>query len=500
MQKPQNDRTFSSIGVLTFVLALLVAGVLVAGPAIGTFILSFQEYNLTRGFSSPFVGLRNYQILLQSPYYALSVLHSVQFAALSGLVLLIAGALAGYALRALAPRWLRHALCTLLLIPLLLPGELWAQAFFAVFPSTAVQSLAALALWCGIKYVGLAALLTTAALSHGNRSLAAPVLSAAAVALGLFTLLGLQDYAFLRQMSPLSAMRDNIDRFIFNQGIIDYSFSVASAITVNAIALRALLLAAVAFPVAALAKRLFPANVATAETTVKDRLYSLLAVGIVTLAAAIALVVAASRVPVVEFMWESLAAYPVYVVMAFVGGAVNTALCFCLARPVVTTNPAARRSITAALVLLTALGSAPILVGEYLQFRALGMVGTFFPVLLSGIGSTMGVWALVFAARAMGVRTDGEWFRRMWRPALALLAVAAALRMNDTVPPMLYLQNLDMLHPLQVMRAVIERDGPSAASYSLVTLVTMTVPVVLLLAVRTVFAERETVGLALPRK
>ncbi len=499
MQKPQNDRTFSSIGVLTFVLALLVAGVLAAGPAIGTLILSFQEYNMALGFSSPFVGLSNYQTVLQAYGYGLSVLHSVQFAGLSALTVLIAGALAGYALRALAPRWLRHALCTLLLIPLLVPGDLWAQAFLTVFPATAVQSMAALALWCGVKYAGLAALLTTAALAHGNRSAAAPVLSAAAVALGLFALLGLQDYAFLRQMSPLSAMRDNIDRFIFNQGIFDSSFSMASATTMVAIALRSVLLASVAFPVAALLRRLFPENAEAAPTTGKDRARALLAAGAVALVGVIVLAVAA-RSGAAGGLAGNLAVYPLYVALALVGAAANTALCFCLARPLVTAKPAARMAATAAMLGLTALGAVPVSMGEYMQFRYGGMVNTYFPVLLSGIGSTMGVWALVFAARPMGVRTDGEWFRRMWRPALALLAIAAALRMNDTMPSMLYLMQLDMLHPLLAMRVVAEQAGPSAANFPLVTVVTMAVPVVLLLAVRTVFTERETVGLGVPRK
>ncbi len=499
MQKPQNDRTFSSIGILAFVVALLVAGALAAAPAIGTLVLSFQEYSMAQGFSSPFVGLRNYQTLLQAHGYGLSVLHSAQFAGLSALTLLAAGALAGYALRALAPRWLRHALCTLLLIPLLVPGEFWAQAFFAVFPTTAVQSMVALALWCGVKYVGLAALLTTAALGHGNRSTTLPLLSAAAVALGLFALLGLQDYAFLRQMSPLSAMRDNIDRFIFNQGIFDSSFSMASATTMVAIALRAVLLASVAFPVAALLRRLFPENAETAPTTGKDRARALLAAGAVALVGVIVLAVAA-RSGAAGGLAGNLAVYPLYVALALVGAAANTALCFCLARPLVTAKPAARVAATAAMLALTALGAVPVSMGEFMQFRYGGMVNTFFPVLLSGIGSTMGVWALVFAARAMGVRTDGEWFRRMWRPALALLAIAAALRMNDTMPSMLYLMQLDMLHPLLAMRVVAEQAGPSAANFPLVTVVTMAVPVVLLLAVRTVFTERETVGLAVPRK
>ncbi len=501
MQTSQNGRSFSLIGTLTFILALLAVGALVAIPAIVTWILSVQDHNIARGMlGSPFVGLLYYQLLAQSPVFAVSALRSLQFSGLSALVLLAAGSLLGYALRALAPvRWLRHALCTLLLVPLLVPGELWAQAFFAVFPSTAVQSLAALALWCGIKYVGLAALLTTAALAHGNRSAAAPMLSAAVGALGLFALLGLQDYAFLRQMSPLSAMRDNIDRFIFNQGIFDSSFSISSAATMTAIALRAVLLAAVAFPVAALVRRLFPENAEAAPTTGKDRARALLAAGAAALVGVIVLAVDA-RSGAASGLAGNLAVYPLYVVLAMVGAAVNTALCFCLARPLVTAKPAARVAAMAALLALTALGAVPVSMGEYMQFRFGGMVNTYFPVLLSGIGSTMGVWALVFAARAMGVRTDGEWFRRMWRPALALLAIVVALRMNDTMPSMLYLMQLDMLHPLLAMRVVVEQAGPSAANFPLVTVVTMAVPVVLLLAVRTAFTEKETVGLALPRK
>ncbi len=506
MQASQSGRTSSFIGKLTFAAALIVAAVLVAFPTIGTLILSFQDIDMSRGFANTFAGAENYQYLLQSRGFPVSVVHSLLFSGLSALVVLAAGALVGYALRALPVRWLRHALCTALLLPVLTPGVLWAQAFFAIFSPTAEQSLPALALWCGLKYVGLAALLTTAALSHGNRSTTLPLLSAGVVALGLFTLLGLLDYTFLHRLSSNSVMRTSLDMTSYFALIGQARFGLTTAASILALGLRAVLLAAVAFPVGALVRRLFPADLVAAEATTKDRLFSLLASGAIALAVAVALATTSLGTPAWPMLPRAMAMYPVYIALAFGGGIVNTALCFCLARPVATAQPA-RRRITAALLLLTALGTIPVSMGEYLEFRSLGMTNTYFPVLLSGIGSTMGVWPLVFAARALGVGTDEDWFKRMWRPALALLAANVALRMNDTLPSSIYISNASMLHPLQALIGMWEHkdlasmgDVPVIAISALITLLTMAVPATLLLVVRTVFTEKETVGLALPRK
>ena len=511
MQTPQTHRTISRIGLIAFWAALVIAVALIALPAIGTFLLSFQNYRMTQGFFSPFVGLRNYQALFQSPEYGVSLLQTIKFSALSALTLFAAGALAGYLLRGIALRWLRHALCTVLLVPLLVPGGLWAHAFFAVFSTQAVQSLVLLALWCGIKYIGLAALLVTAALAQGNRSATAPLLSAGAGALGLFALLGLQDYMFLRMLSPLSAMQSSMDMFIYHSAFTLAQLSVSSALTMLAVVLRAVMTAIVAWPVAALLLRLFPKKAEALQTTTKDRLLSLLAAGAVTVAILVVLAVVSRGAPLAS-MANVLHIYPVYILLAFVGAAVNTGLCYCLARPVITARlPALRGGSTAFLLLLTALGAAPIFAGGYLQARALGLVNTFFPVLFSGVGSVLGAWPLVFAARAMGVTDDAQWRQRMWRPSLALLAVSAALRMNDAVPSTIYLPQADLMHPLQALSNIqsslsfLQKVGqeptlPLFSIIALIALVSLLLPTILLLVVRTVFTEQETLGLGLPTK
>lgn len=499
MQTSRKGRILSLLGIVTFFLALLPLFTRLVLPALSTLLISVQNYQPSRGIAgSPFVGLRIYEDLFQSPSFAVSVQQSAQFAALSALTVLAVGAPAGYVLRALSKaRWLRHGLCTLLLLPLLVPGELWAQAFLAVLPSQAMESLAVLAFWSGIKYVGLAAWLTTAALGRGNRSATAPVMSAGAVALGILALLGLPDYAFL-QMSPLTAMEGSLDLVTFRRGFGAVSQDYGAAQSIVALALRAALLAAVALPVATLVKRLFPHQGAQeAPTTGKERLYSLLAVAAVTLIVAIALAVPAAGAPYASFL-PNLAIYPLYVLTAVAAAALNTALCFFLARPVVTARHPAVRWVTAILLLvLTALGATPVLVGGYMQMRLSGVFNTFYAVLASGIGSLMGVWPLVFAARAMGVGSNRQWFRRMWQPALVLLALTAALRMNDALPSILYLLERDRLHPLLVVSSLQGGTAPLAAISALIALVTMVVPVVLLLAVRTAFAEQETPELGL---
>lgn len=491
------------IGIVTLVLALAFTFVFTVIPALYSYFISLRDFTSSGLFGTAWTGLASYADFLGNKSFQSSFVWTLQFTAMSAAILFVLSQAAGCLLLAVGKvKWLRHALCTLLLLPLIVPGELWAQAFLVLFKAGNANNIWPVSFWSGLKYVGLPALLVTASLNHGNRNPAMPLLAGGIAALVLIVLFGLADYSFLRILyTPIGT--PSIDLFVFRTGISNNRFAIDAAVKTMLIVLRAVLLAAAAFPIARMLRRLFPANGKPDATTMKNRLISLALPGGVALLALAALLVSSSGKGFVEQKQMLLSNLLPYLVVGIFRAAVSTALCFMLARAAACAGKAGKTAMTAVLLLLTALSMTAYSIGEYMIFHSLGIINTWFAILLSGIGSVWGVWPLLFAAKGIGVSTNTEWFRRMWKPALALFAVQAIFQINNAQPSYLYATQAALHHPLRLLENLTRGNmsgGNIAMFVSLLAFAVMVVPVVLLLAVRTALDEKESLGLFLPGK
>jgi hypothetical protein len=511
--KPKDSIIVVVIGIITLVLALIAAVALLTGPAAYTLLLSLKDFKISAGLMhSPWIGLQNFLFLLKTPGFTNSLLWTVAHSLLTALFTLLLSLLTGYLLLAAGRiRWLRHALCTLLLIPLLIPGELWAAYFiklrlYTVFGSDAMLNGILVAAWCSLKYIGLPALLTTAALSHGKRSWGVPPLSGGVASLAVFALLGRFDFSFTRYLPPTMYSILGLDNLSFRMFFMQMQIGPAAAVNTVSIIISCVMLAIVAVPVALMVRKLFPQGLKADIAGMKDRLISLAVPGAAVLiaAAALAAVVLGSGFNANGF--KQYANYPIYIVLALCTAAASTVLCYLLARPVACSGKAGKIGMTAVLVVLTAIGSGAVPLGEYLIFHSARVVDSLFAVALSGIGAIWGVWPLLFAAKGMGVGNSTDWFKRMWKPSLALFGVQAAFQMNNTLPAYMYIRHMNLQHPLVNMMQAIQNSQmlsslPGQAgglSYLLMLLAVMAFPVALLLIIRTVFTEKESLGLFLP--
>lgn len=481
------------ISVVTFALALTGAAVLLLIPSVSNVIGSFKDHMVFRGlYGSPWVGLMQYRQIFSDAGFTQSLFATIRHTMLSVAFVFAFSLAAGYLIYAAGRvRWLRHALCTLLLLPLVIPGEVWARAYFSIYTLDTAGDAVLVAAWCSVKYLGLAALLTSACLSRGNRSPLAPLLSSCFAALVVLALFGKFDYSFLRQLPPMLRELAGADDYVFRTSILMMRLGSGSAANTVLGVIRTLLLAAAIWPAALIIRKLFSGGGGGNEAGMKHRLVSLAVVaGAAALAAALYLSAAPSSAGPGA---RAFAGAPLYVFLALAWALLNTILCYLLAQPVVCMGKKGRIASGAVLLALTALGMLAAPIGEFMLFGNLGAVNTFFAVALSGIASVWGAWALVIAARGMDVSTNTEWYTRMWRPALALFAAQAALRFTDTMPSLLYMSRAAYLNPL--LSIGLDKAGapPAGALAAL-----LAVPVALLLAARTALDEKDNLGMMLP--
>ncbi len=488
------------IGIVLLIGALIAALVLVVLPAIVNLIMSLKAFNPIKGLTnSPWVGLKNYQIVFANPTVTKGILSSLTHGLLSGLMLFTSSLVIGYLLLAIGKiRWLRISMATMLLIPLMIPADILAQAFIRLRlyqgPANTGMSLL-IAAFCTVRYIGLPAILVSATISRGKRSWSVPVLAGGVVSLLVFALLGLFDYPFARLMPTKFQEILQLDAYNFNTTFLMAKYSQGAAATIVMAVMRGLLILLASFPVSLMVKRLFPNDAQFEGGGIKDRLLALILPGCVALLTTVVMVVLATA----GIMGGELTLYsslPVHIIIAFMAAGINTVLCYNLARPVATGGKAGRAVMLCALVLLTIVttGDGSVSIGKFLLMRSVGAVNTWFALLLSGISAVWGVWPLVITARAMGVRNNKDWFRRMWKPSLALFAMQAALLMNNSIASWVYQK--DLVHPLILATQQMNQGG--LMNLALLTLMTTALPILLLLIVRTAFREEESLGLFLP--
>ena len=489
------------IGIITLIAALFAVVLLLVPQSIWNLMSSMVDFKPAMGlFGSEFVGFDNYHQAIAMPIFAAGFRSTLSHAFISAALLFLSSIATGYLLLAVGKiRWLRHGLCTLLLIPLVIPGELIANAAL----STRLVPLEAnagtgllLAAICTIRYIGLPALLVSAAISHGKRSWSVPLLAGGATSLGLFALLGMFDFDFLWHLPPTLDQAQGLNTIAFGISFANVQYDIGAAINTILIMITAFLLLLAAWPITMLLKRLFPWGVEPSEAPIRQRLVALVIPGAAVSFVAIALAILSAFADAREL--AQYTGLPIYVLLAVFTAGCNTVLCYCLARPAICSGKAGRPVMLCVLVILTFItaGNTPVPCGEFFLFHYLGLADTWFAIALSGIASVWGVWPLIFAAKSLGIRSNTDWFRRMWKPSLALFALQAAMLMNNSMPSLIYLNRKTLLHPLVL--AFQQTQSGGFMNPALLALLTLAVPVALLLTVRTAFNEKDSLGLFLP--
>jgi ABC-type spermidine/putrescine transport system permease subunit II len=501
----KDSSALSSTAAKTYAIALLFVLLFLVLPVFINFIMSLKEYNYKVGlFKSPWFGLENYWLIFNDPYFSKALLQSLALSLISSITLFALSIPVGLLISATGRiRWLRHGLCTLLLVPLIVPQEIWAWLFMNLFPRHAIDDTWALASWSVLRFIGLPALLASVAATHGKLGLKAALMAGGLVSLVLFATIDRLDYTFFHML--FSPYTQNLSTYIFRPlaqpNLIAHNyFATSASVQVIQQIFHLALLAAIAFPVAAIGRHLLVENSKPDDMTLKNRLVALAVPGSALAIAAVVLlsIVAGSKLSSQEqAIYTSLTLYNI---IALVSAALNTTVCFLLARHVACAVKKSRQLMIIALLVLSALSVSACSTGEYLIFRSVGMSDTYFAILLSGIGSVWGVWPLLLATRSMGVSNRTDWFKHMWKPCLALFAAQAMFQMNNTVPALLYIDKQNYQHPLNFLSSFSIRALEQPLNMALMVLATMIVPVILLLIIRTMVGEKDSLGLFLPGK
>ncbi len=494
------------VGIVLLIGALIAALVLVVLPALTELLISLTAYKPLQGlFGSAWVGLGNFQRIFSDQNFVTTISPTMAYGLMSSLMLFVTSIVTGYLLLAVGKiRWLRIGFSTLLLIPLFIPSEVLANLFFRTrlipTPSNIGVLLLMIAL-CTVRYVGLPAILVSAAISRGKRSWSVPLMAGGVAALLVFSLMGLFDFPFMRLMPIRMIGLWGMDAYSY-RNLVGGGFGQGAAAQIITAIIRGFLLLLTAFPIGLMIKRLFPQGIAADGDTIKDRMQALiLPGGVVLLASGVLAAMALPSIAAGRFsLYGSL---PMYILIAFVSAGINTILCYCLARPAVTAGKGGKTAMLLVLALLTMLtaGEGPLSVARYILYRGISFTNPWLAILLSGIGAVWGVWPLIVAGRAMGVHNNTDWFRRMWKPSLALFAMQAALLMNSGMTSFVYhnMQDIrDMNHPLIATTQMIMKNTNAVSDLALLTLMTTALPILLLLIVRIAFREEESLGLFLP--
>lgn len=496
MQAPERKKEptwITVVGIVLFVAAFVIAFLYVIIPAASNLYVSPTKYNAFQGLlGSPFIGLDNYLKLLTDKQFTAAFGTTLGMSFGTGLMLLALSAAVGYLLLATGrQKWLRHTITTLLLLPLVAPPDLWALAYIKLFGA---GSTLLVELWDTLKFVGLPALLVSAAAAAGKQSWTVPLLSGGIVSLVFFAFLGRLDFGFLFLVARPASM--SLDTYVFRSTFMYMQIGWSTAACVIRSVMSACLLAAAAYPVVVMARRLFRGG-APADAGVKDRLLSLiLPLGIAVIAAAALAVLGLSKglSEMETRLYENL---PIFIALAFAAAIANTILCYMLAQRVACGKTKAGRVIPfLLLMLLTVLQIAPVTYGEYMIFQRLNALNTYVPVFLSGLCSVWGAWVLVFAAKAYGIGSGMEWHKRMWKPSLALIAAQTIQLTNNTFTSFVYLSKADLSNPVLLLAR--EAQGQAHINIALLALAAMALPVFLLLVIRTVFNEKDNLSLFLP--
>lgn len=485
--------------VLVFPILLLLI-LLKVVPFLTAMSLPFIDYSPFRGMTgSPWVGWDNFKELFETPHFPIILSNTLTMKLLTiGFSAIVAFVLA-LALHGIRSSWLRSTVSMLILLPYFLPtvvlgyiAILLASEHSPLFGGTETLVLARTEWWplimllvYVVKYIGIPTLIALAAIqskqmdSTSYSSFSSTQVVPALQAVVAFSLVQLSailstDFELVNMLyNPLVyEVADTLDTYAYRTGYLTAQYSLAGVIWWIQFLVQFVLTILIYFLV-----RGWLGSVLFSRYDRKQVRQTLQAkrkggpMWIALLPYVIVLMVLFYFLLLHPFLTPSLsdagvgAVLPTstYLIHLFLtGGAVlvYTLMTLCLAYPLTVRNLPGRTFYKLFLLLILAMGSGGI--HEFLFYKDASMINTFYPPLLTGMVSVLGVFVLkeIFNSKHAELKQQaieegrGElhsfftlYIPKIWKPLLALAAIQITTVWNAYTPSMIYTADATKLSP-----------------------------------------------------
>ena len=468
-QPTDGKKKFSPAGILAVVAIILVAAVGVTG-----IWLSLVNFRAMRGLTgSDFVGLTNYQRLVNMPIFTFILRNSL----VQRILQLLLGCVAAIPLVLWANvgknpgRTLTKA--CLCLVLMCVPVVITSQTLISVLPRDMLVSAEG-----GYITVTLASLLQTAGFigfcggffsylkkrGIGGGALQGMLAAVMICSLSILT----PDFAATRMMSnPLNAsMTTTMDSYVYDAGLQSGQYSVSSAASALKAALQLVLAIIPAVILGKIAKKdetrieIPDATAAKFTLTLSKSIWILAVVALVAVTFGIETITenpeaSAKALASVASTPSVMSALGISLVVSALGGL----LAGLTAYGFVTLYRGGRRGFGLASVIMAS--SMSFLIAEYLAFRQLGVINTGWPMVIRQIFDPRLVGLMIVLAIVLRMAPE----RNTRGLALGLILLAAAFAWGDFVSANIYVNNQSST-PLAAVLYRMAMGGTSTSSMS----------------------------------
>lgn len=269
--KVSSKRSPLMVGLsIAFTLLVLIASLV---PFLYDVLMSVKEYIPFKGLvRSTHVGLKNYQKLINSPYFSRLLSNTIVQSFLFGIFLFIISVILGYIIISLPSKSILHnIIVTFTLIPVFIPDVVYVGWFmslpFSPF-STKPFVTPNIAVWFiplirTIKYVGIPVSMVSILSELGKkRNPLLPLQTGACFTLFSLMFIAVNDITitFLVSNPLIYEVVDSFNLFIYRSGLINAEFSYAATITIISRFLCLISAAIFSIPFIILARNLFGKN------------------------------------------------------------------------------------------------------------------------------------------------------------------------------------------------------------------------------------------------
>lgn len=455
-------------------------------PFLYDLLISFRQYDFLKGIlGSSFAGLSQYTEFILSVDFARLIWNTVRNGFFYGIFLLIFTIIGGGIVGALPFRGIaRNAIATFFLIPVFIPDAIFVS-WFARFQGEFRPLIDASVIWWflpalrALKYTGIP-IFAASVIGERRKSktLVLPVQAGVCFVLLSFMFTLGNDFIFSWLVAnPLNyVVVDSLELYAFRIGFMQMDISRAAVVLVVR-QIGSLIAMGIFFvPFCFIGKRLFAMpqeQESMEEPDLKKRMISGGAAFLLWIVIVGVFMVTKGMKPWGEtgaMLTQSLQLVPallLYTCLALAAAGIQVILSALLGYPAVCGTHGTRKIGMIFILLLSALGSLPFTIGQYIMIRNMGMGNTYFAVLTGWIFPTAGVWTILAICHMQKVR-DGKSYRKAIAfPMVGLLFVQIISNLNNMIPSLLYIPDQRRMSPLLTYWQRVMTSGEMAGQYTL---------------------------------
>jgi putative aldouronate transport system permease protein len=399
--------------------ALIVVFALRIPPVLqGIIILPFKQYSLIKGLAgSPWIGFANFEMLFSGVAFSQVLINTLVMNLSFFLITIVLSLVIGLSLSHVKNSRLYGAFCVLFMIPFFIPQMYWNMLLFKLFGAqgwmngSAAQPKLYLAdagavrlMYIAIETIRWTGLFASAIAFAARKALQHERVAAAFKAVFSITLLSsafilVTDFELLHPLvNPFVYEKmDTLTLYGFRTVLMMGDLSLSASQWLLQFLFCFLVLAFLLFIAGGFIKNsLFPNGnrelsgqlsgqpVPSSGAAIIPAVYSLFLLFVFSL-----LIYSASDMGKLVPMPLLIHSGVIYTILAVISSFIGVLLAVLLAYPLTTATPLMRKLYTAVFLILIAAGQFGI--HDYIHVRSLGMVNTYFPILLAGMFNPVSV-------------------------------------------------------------------------------------------------------------